>query len=78
MKVAPNDSALCCRLVLQHEPREAPAGVLRRVDGIPKIGVEQKVAGAEAQGLDIFLAPVEDAPSARSAADDIEVVQESR
>ncbi|MBA3429878.1 MAG: PDZ domain-containing protein [Actinobacteria bacterium] len=37
-------------------------------------GVEQKVAGAEAEGVDIFLAPTADAPAARRAANDIDVV----
>lgn len=37
-------------------------------------GVEQKVAGAEAEGADIFLAPVANFEAARAAAGDIEVV----
>jgi PDZ domain-containing protein len=37
-------------------------------------GIEQKVAGAEARGAEIFLAPKANAPGARAAADDIEVV----
>jgi PDZ domain-containing protein len=37
-------------------------------------GVEQKVAGAEAEGAEIFLAPVANFEAARAAAGDIEVV----
>jgi Lon-like protease len=37
-------------------------------------GVEQKVAGAERQGAEIFLAPAANADQARSAADDIKIV----
>jgi PDZ domain-containing protein len=37
-------------------------------------GIQQKVAGAEARGADIFLAPEGNAEAARDAAEDIEVV----
>ena len=37
-------------------------------------GIEQKVAAAESHGADVFLAPADNAPAARSVADDIEVV----
>ena len=37
-------------------------------------GVEQKVAGAEEKGAEVFLSPVGNAEAARDAADDIEVV----
>ena len=37
-------------------------------------GVEQKVAGAEREGAEIFLAPAANAQTAQSAARDIEVV----
>jgi len=37
-------------------------------------GVEQKVAGAELKGADVFLAPVANAEAARSAADEMDVV----
>lgn len=37
-------------------------------------GIEEKVAGAEAAGADIFLAPADEAADARSAADKIKVV----
>jgi Lon-like protease len=37
-------------------------------------GIEQKVAGAESEGAEIFLAPAANADDARSAADEIAVV----
>jgi PDZ domain-containing protein len=37
-------------------------------------GIEQKVAGAEQEGAEIFLVPVANADGARDAADDLEVV----
>jgi Lon-like protease len=37
-------------------------------------GIEQKVAGAEQQGAEVFLAPAANAEQARSAADEIKVV----
>ncbi|MGH2787535.1 MAG: YlbL family protein [Actinomycetota bacterium] len=37
-------------------------------------GIEQKVAGAEAEGAKLFLAPAGNAAAAREAADDIEIV----
>jgi PDZ domain-containing protein len=37
-------------------------------------GIEQKVAGAEGRGVEIFLAPAANFDAARSAADDLEVV----
>jgi PDZ domain-containing protein len=37
-------------------------------------GVQQKVAGAEARGADIFLAPEDNADQARAVADEIEIV----
>ncbi|MGH2730303.1 MAG: YlbL family protein [Actinomycetota bacterium] len=37
-------------------------------------GIEQKVAGAEEEGAEIFLVPIANADGARDAADDIEVV----
>jgi len=37
-------------------------------------GIEQKVAGAEKEGAEIFLAPVANLSDARTAAEDIEVV----
>ena len=45
-------------------------------DGVvgPIGGVEQKVAGAEARGAKIFLAPEGNAAAARAVADDIEIV----
>jgi Lon-like protease len=55
--------------------RIAGTGTIECDGGVGAIGgVEQKVAGAEAEGVDIFLAPAADATSARSAADDIEIV----
>lgn len=53
----------------------AGTGEIECDGGVTPIGgVEQKVAGAELEGADIFLAPVANAPAARHAADDIQVV----
>ena len=38
-------------------------------------GIEQKIAAAEARGADAFLTPAANVPAARSAADDIEIVE---
>ena len=55
--------------------RIAGTGTISCDGGVGAIGgIEQKVAGAEQEGADIFLAPVANFPDARSAARDIEVV----
>ncbi len=53
----------------------AGTGEIRCDGGVAPIGgVEQKVAGAEARGADVFLAPSANAAAAREAADEIEIV----
>ena len=53
----------------------AGTGTIACDGGVGPIGgVEQKVAGAQAQGAEIFLAPDTNAAAARTVADDIEVV----
>jgi PDZ domain-containing protein len=53
----------------------AGTGTIACDGGVGPIGgIEQKVAGAEDKGAEIFLAPRGNAPSARQVADDIEIV----
>ena len=53
----------------------AGTGEIRCDGGVGPIGgVEQKVAGAEARGADVFLAPAGNAAAARLAADEIEII----
>ena len=60
---------------LTHGQDIAGTGTISCDGGVGPIGgIEQKVAGAEAQGAEIFLAPRGNATAAESAADDIEVV----
>lgn len=55
--------------------RIAGTGTIACDGGVGAIGgIEQKVAAAEHEGADVFLAPLGNAPAARSVADDIEVV----
>ncbi len=53
----------------------AGTGEIRCDGGVGPIGgVEQKVAGAEARGAQVFLAPAANAAAARQAAEEIEIV----
>lgn len=60
---------------LTHGQDIAGTGTISCDGGVGPIGgIEQKVAGAEAQGAEIFLAPSGNATAAEGAADEIEVV----
>jgi PDZ domain-containing protein len=53
----------------------AGTGTIECDGGVGPIGgIEQKVAGAQARGAEIFLAPQANSASAQAVADDIEVV----
>jgi PDZ domain-containing protein len=57
----------------------AGTGALECDGGVVPIGgIEQKVAGAEQEGAEIFLSPAGNVEAARRAADDIEVVAIAR
>ena len=60
---------------LTHGLDVAGTGTIACDGGVGAIGgIEQKIAGAEAQGAEVFLAPARNASDAEAVADDIEVV----
>lgn len=60
---------------LTHGLSIAGTGTIACDGGVGAIGgIEQKVAGAEAEGADVFLAPAANADAARAVADDIDIV----
>jgi Lon-like protease len=64
---------------LTHGREIAGTGTIACDGGVGSIGgIEQKIAGAEAQGAEIFLAPAGNAQAAEQAADEIQVVSVSR
>ena len=64
---------------LTHGRDIAGTGTIACDGGVGSIGgIEQKIAGAEAEGAEVFLAPAGNAEAAEAAANDIEVVSISR
>ncbi len=60
---------------LTHGRTIAGTGTISCGGGVGAIGgIQQKVAGAEAKGAQVFFAPEANAPEARAVADDIEIV----